>query len=147
MGEDGFFSAGKNILVFQTPWARIGVAICYDLRFPELFRQMALDGAEIIFVPAQFPAVRIDHWDTLLKARAIENQIFIVGVNRIGYDPFNRFSGHTCIIDPMGKMRASGGEEEGWVTCAIDLKMLDCVRRELPALQNVKIRPRQDTVH
>jgi predicted amidohydrolase len=134
IAEDGFFHAGKNTLVFQTPWARIGVAICYDLRFPELFREMALDGAEIIFVPAQFPAVRIDHWDILLKARAIENQVFIAGVNRIGYDPFNRFSGHTCIIDPMGKMRAGGGEEEGWVTGAIDLQMLDCVRIALPTL-------------
>jgi predicted amidohydrolase len=138
MAEDGFFSAGENTLVFQTPWARIGAAICYDLRFPELFREMALDGAEIIFVPAQFPAIRIDHWDILLKARAIENQVFIVGVNRIGYDPFNRFSGHTCIIDPMGKMRAGGEEEEGWITATIDLKMLDCIRRELPTLFNNK---------
>ncbi|MGA1840374.1 MAG: carbon-nitrogen family hydrolase [bacterium] len=134
IGEDRFFHAGENTLVFQTPWARIGVAICYDLRFPELFHKMALDGAEIIFVPAHFPAARIDHWDILLKARAIENQVFVAGVNRIGYDPFSRFSGHTCIIDPMGKMRAGGGEEEGWVTGGIDLQMLNCVRVELPTL-------------
>lgn len=134
IGEDKFFHAGENTLVFQTPWAKIGFAVCYDLRFSELFRKMALDGAEIIFVPAQFPAERVEHWDILLKARAIENQVFIAGVNRIGYDPFNRFSGHTSIIDPMGKMRAGGGEEEGWVTGCIDLKMLDRVRAELPTL-------------
>ncbi|MBN2374545.1 carbon-nitrogen family hydrolase [bacterium] len=132
--EDRFFNAGEDILVFQTEWARIGLAICYDLRFSDQFRSMALEGAEVIFVPAQFPSSRIDHWDTLLKARAIENQVFIAGINRTGQDRVGSFSGHTAIYDPMGRMIAGGSEGEGWIAGSIDLGEIDRVRRELPAL-------------
>ncbi len=134
MDEDEFFSPGEKIVVFNTPWTRIGVAICYDLRFPDLFQSMALGGAEMIFVPAQFPSARIGHWDTLLKARAIENQVFMVGVNRIGNDPAGVFSGHTSIFHPIGDLVAAGGEHEGWIAGSIDLKEVNRVRRELPTL-------------
>ena len=134
MGEDGFFCPGETPLVFRTPWARIGVAVCYDVRFSHLFLKMALNSAQIIVVPAQFPAARIDHWDTLLRARAIENQLFVVGVNRIGEDPGNRFPGHSCIIDPMGALLAGNGEEEGWIIGSIDIGEVERARRSLPAL-------------
>jgi predicted amidohydrolase len=134
MGEDGFFHPGETPLVFRTPEARIGVAVCYDLRFSSLFLKLALNGAQVIVVAAQFPAARIDHWDTLLRARAIENQLFVVGVNRTGEDPCNRFPGHSCIIDPLGKILAGGGEGEGWITGSIDIGEVDRVRRSLPAL-------------
>lgn len=133
MGEDDFFSPGEGPLVFNTSRASIGIAVCYDIRFPLLFRSMALEGAEIIFVPAQFPDVRIDHWDILLKARAIENQFFVVGVNRIGDDHTGRFPGHTCIIDPLGRLKTGGAEEGGWVISAIDLGEVERIRQALPS--------------
>ena len=134
MDEDAYFCAGKAPLIFQTPWGKIGVAVCYDLRFSDLFRSLALNGAEIVFVAAQFPAARIDHWDILLKARAIENQVFMVGLNRVGRDPSNEYPGHSCIVDPMGHIRSWGGEAEGWMEGSIDLAEVEKVRRELPAL-------------
>jgi len=133
MGEDEFFSPGEETLVLHTSLARIGIAVCYDIRFPLLFRRMAVEGAEIIFVPAQFPEARIDHWDILLKARAIENQLFVAGVNRIGDDRTGRFPGHTCIIDPLGKLKAGGNEEEGWVVTTIDIGEVEGIRQALPS--------------
>lgn len=134
MGEEGFFSPGESPLVFRTPWARIGIAVCYDVRFSYLFLKLALNSAQIIVVPAQFPAARIDHWDTLLRARAIENQLFVVGVNRTGEDPGNRFPGHSCIIDPNGVLLAGNGEEEGWIIGSVDIGEVERARRLLPAL-------------
>ena len=84
MGEDRFLSPGDKSLVTPTSIGRVGVAICYDLRFPELFRKMALEGAEIICVPAEWPIPRQEHWRTLLRARAIENQLFVVAANCCG---------------------------------------------------------------
>jgi len=134
MGEDRFFSSGERIITFNTPWANIGVAVCYDLRFPDLFQTMAKAGAKVIFLPAQFPSVRIRHWDILLRARAIENQIFMVGVNRVGEDPMGSFSGHTAIFNPMGDLVAGCSVEEGWIIGAIDINEVDRVRRDLPTL-------------
>lgn len=136
MGEDSFFTPGSKILVFDTIWSKMGVAICYDLRFSWLFQSMAFAGAHVIFVPAQFPAVRIEHWDILLRARAIENQLFMVGINRIGRDASGIFSGHTSIYSPTGRLVA-GGEGmtgDGWITGEIDLSEVEKTRKELPTM-------------
>lgn len=86
MNEDKHFVQGNELKTFKTKYGEIGIELCYDIRFPELTRKLTLLSAKIIFIPSEFPRPRLDHWITLLKARAIENQIFVVAVNRIGRD-------------------------------------------------------------
>lgn len=138
--EDKNFFPGHKEHVFETNFGKIGVAICYDLRFPEIFRKMALEGAKIIFVPAQFPHPRRDHWVTLLKARAIENQVFIVGCNRVGGMRLNHF-GSSMIIDPNGTILNEGGEKEEIISEAIYPKMVEEARNKLPVFDIIKNKP------
>jgi predicted amidohydrolase len=118
---------------------KIGLSVCYDLRFPELYRQM---GADLLCVPAAFTAYTgRAHWEVLLRARAIENQAFVLApaqVGRIGPANENRFAwGHACIIDPWGEVLAdAGGEKEGVAVASIHPERLSQVRRDLPALQH-----------
>lgn len=112
MGEDRFLAAGDRTLVLPTSVGRIGVAICYDLRFPELFRKMALEGAEIICLPAEWPKPRQDHWRTLLRARAMENQLFMVATNCCGIQGTLDFFGMSLLLSPRGEVLAEGGEVE-----------------------------------
>ena len=98
MGEDRFLSPGDRTLVVSTSVGRLGVAICYDLRFPELFRKLALDGAEIICLPAEWPTPRQEHWRTLLRARAMENQLFVVAANCCGIQGKLDFFGMSLLL-------------------------------------------------
>ncbi len=98
MEEDKLFKAGREVIVSKN----LGLSICYDLRFPELYQKQSELGARILLVVAEWPSVRIDHWLSLLKARAIETQSFIVGVNRVGTDLY-KFGGHSVIYDPYGE--------------------------------------------
>lgn len=134
--EDKYFLKGGETPVFNTELGRIGVMICYDLRFPELARKLTLMGAEIIFMPSEFPYPRLDHWRTLLQARAIENQIYFVAVNRVGSDNHNAFFGHTSVIDPWGELIAGSGDEECIVTAEIDLSKIYKVRKKITCLDN-----------
>src|SRR5438477_10736462 len=121
---------------------RIGLSVCYDLRFPELYRKMADEGADILSVPAAFTAYTgRAHWEVLLRARAIENQAYVLApaqVGRIGPANENRFAwGHACLVDPWGEVIAdAGGEEEGMAIAPIHPARLSQVRRDLPALQH-----------
>jgi predicted amidohydrolase len=125
MGEDAFFTPGQNCPVFDTPLARVGICICYDLRFPSQFADLAGRGAEIILVPARFPHPRLDHWQILLRARAIENYLFTAGCNCIGAYGRNLFCGHSCIVSPWGETLAEAGEREGTVMAEIDLAQVE----------------------
>ncbi|MBU0686493.1 MAG: carbon-nitrogen family hydrolase [Candidatus Margulisbacteria bacterium] len=136
-GEDAYFEHGKSILVLKTKFGVISVALCYDLRFPELIRAKTLKGAEIIFVPAQFPKPRSDHWEIILRARAIENQIFVVGVNRIGGQKLKHF-GKSMVINPNGKIMDMLEEEEGVLFSEIDLDEIAKVRDFMPHLKHRK---------
>lgn len=111
-GDHRFFTPGKNLRTFTAlvrgAHVRCGVVICYDLRFPELIRALAVRGLDLLFVPARWPAVRDDHWKTLLKARAIENQIFVVGCNARGDE-----GGWSYVFDPVGRMVFSSRGKEG----------------------------------
>jgi predicted amidohydrolase len=113
--ENACFTSGEAPIVCRTAIGPIGLMICYDLRFPELCRSLALQGARIVLVSAQWPEARIDHWDLLLRARAIENQVFIVACNRVGRDGDLIFNGHSQIISPWGNvltiLKNSGGED------------------------------------
>ncbi len=121
--------------------ARIGLSVCYDLRFPELYR--ALAGVEVIAVPSAFTlATTRDHWDVLLRARAIENQAFVVAANQIGaFLPGHRSGGRSAIVDPWGVVLARAPDRETHVIADLDLTQLERVRRELPALAHRRLAP------
>ena len=131
------YGRGGDVLTF--PWEGIRVApfVCYDLRFPEVFRHAVRLGAELFCVLANWPAVREDHWVTLLKARAIENQAYVVGVNRCGHDPSLSYGGRSLIFGPRGELLADGGTDEGMVGARLDMDTLRQYRREFPALDDI----------
>ena len=131
MEEDKYFLPGDEAHVFDLPWGKSALAICYDLRFPELFRRYALAGAGIVFLPAEWPYPRLMHWQTLLRARAIENQFFMVACNRVGQSGDWSFFGHSAIYDPSGELMVGAGEEETLLTADIDLEAVDEVRRAI----------------
>ncbi len=115
-----------------------GLSVCYDLRFPELFRILALRGARILTVPSAFTAATgRDHWEVLLRARAIENQVFVLAPNQIGTAPphFDSF-GHSAIVDPWGEVLAMAPDEECFVVADLDPGAQDRIREELPSLAN-----------
>lgn len=112
--------------------------ICYDLRFPELWRPAAAAGAEIFTIGASWPNARQHHWRALLIARAIENQVFVVAANRVGDDPHLSYSGGSMILSPMGEVLAEAGEEETVLEADLDLAGLRRWRAEFPALRDLK---------
>ncbi len=133
-GEGRSFARGREVVTF--PWGGFVVApfVCYDLRFPEIFRVAALRGATVLAVIANWPAPREEHWLALLAARAIENQAYVVGVNRCGRDPHVGYSGRSRIVDPRGRVVAEGGSGECVVSAELDLDALQAYRREFPVL-------------
>ena len=137
-GEAKYFASGNQIFMTHIQGFKVAVLICYDLRFPELFREAVKSGAEIFVIIASWPEVRSSHWCTLLEARAIENQAYVVGVNRCGKDPKNNYSGQSRIIDPWGTILADAGSTEGVVSFEIDREVLLLYRRDLPFLKDAR---------
>ncbi len=133
--------AGTTAVVADTPWGGLGLTICYDLRFPELYRLLAARGARLIAVPAAFTReTGKDHWHVLLRARAIENQCWIFAPAQFGFHGGKRASyGHALIADPWGVVVADAGEREGFALAAVDLAYQDTVRRNLPCLTHRKL--------
>jgi len=136
MDEHQYLAAGDQPVTVDLPFGRAGLAICYDLRFPELFRGYALTGAKIVFLPAEWPHPRLSHWQTLVQARAIENQIFMVAVNRVGRDPRNEFFGHSLVVDAWGEVLAEAGEGEELITVEVDPAQVEESRRRISILQD-----------
>lgn len=134
MKEDYFLKAGNATLLCNTSVGKIGVLICYDIRFPELARKLTLEGAEILAIPAEWPHPRLEHWRTLLKARAIENQLFVIATNRCGRQGMVRFCGNSMIVNPWGEIMAEAGEKEETITADIDLSHVARYREDMPAL-------------
>jgi predicted amidohydrolase len=134
--EDIYLVPGVDASVFELPWGRSALAICYDLRFPELFRKYALAGAVVVFLVAEWPRPRLTHWQTLLAARAIENQFFVVACNRVGESAGWSFFGHSAVYDPSGAMVAGAADEETLLTTSIDLDMVDQVRRSMTVFED-----------
>lgn len=137
--EDKFYAGGDEPVITKINQTKIGLSICYDLRFPELFRLYAKQKAEIIINIANWPIDRIEHWKCLLKARAIENQCFMIGVNRIGEDPFCKYNGFSAVFDPMGNEIIINENEEKIITCEIDLNKVTEVRTTLPFLNDIRL--------
>ena len=136
MNEDRYLGAGNATLVAEVGGIKIGAGICYELRFPELARSLALQGAQILAYPAEFPHPRLAHWRTLLIARAIENQLFVVACNRVGQDDSYQYFGHSLVIDPWGEVLAEGTEEEAVITADLKLDLIREVRERITCFQD-----------
>jgi predicted amidohydrolase len=127
--EAEFYEGGNEIFVFNLDQWDIATLICYDLRFPEIF-QIASKKASLITVAANWPESRISHWETLLRARAIENQCYIAGVNRVGSGDGIKYCGHSLVIDPLGNVIAEGKDEEKLIVCEINIENVYNIRKD-----------------
>lgn len=137
--ESDFIQAGENLVAVQTPFGCIGLSICYDLRFPEQFQKLRHMGAEILTVPSAFTYVTGQaHWEVLLRARAIENQCFVLAANQGGeHTPSRKSWGHSMIIDPWGEILAEKSEQgQGLAIADIDLQQLYDRRQAMPVMQH-----------
>jgi len=132
MDEHLHLKAGHTDSLFELEGEVCSGFICYDIRFPEWIRKHTLSGAKVVFVVAEWPLARLNHWRTLLLARAIENQCYVVACNRVGDDPKNTFAGHSMIINPWGEILAEAGESEEIITGEIDLQKVSEVRKHIP---------------
>lgn len=136
--ESAFTAPGQEIVVVNTPFGRLGMAVCYDLRFPELFRAMRSQGAEIISLPSAFTKVTgAAHWEPLLRARAIENQVYMLAPNQWGKHNDGRETwGQSMIVDPWGEIIAQQQEGVGVISAALDLHKLQAIRAKMPVGQH-----------
>jgi predicted amidohydrolase len=137
-GEDRHYEAGEDVAVFEVSGLRAALFICYDLRFPEAFRRAARRGADFFVVIANWPEVRQEHWRVLLEARAIENQAFVLGVNRTGRDPKHAYAGGSRLVDPRGRVLFEAGGGEGVFGAPIDPSAAAAWRAEFPALRDMR---------
>lgn len=144
MHEDKHFKPGSKLVVEDLPWGKSGFAICYDIRFPELYRSYALKGAEMVFSPVAFPIERAFQWNHLVRARAIENQMFMVTASQVGTASIKgigdvKFMGGSVIIDPLGKTVIEAGDTgEVLLTGSIDLKMVENTRNFMQIFKDRK---------
>ncbi len=136
--ESARMLAGEKAVLAHTPKVDIGLSVCYDVRFPQLYRALAQAGASILTVPAAFTSVTGEaHWHTLLRARAIENGCYVLAPAQTGAHPGGRKTyGHSLIIDPWGTVLADAGEHAGIITATLDLAMVKNIRARLPSLQH-----------
>lgn len=129
--EDMFIERGSEIVSTEISGFDIGLAVCFDLRFPELFRKLSIRGSRLVLVSAQWPKERLDHWRLLNTARAVENQIYIAAANASGRAGMTTFAGHSMIVDPRGRILAEGDEKESLVWADIDFSVVDSARKEV----------------
>lgn len=137
--EDQFFDPGRKPARTKVKSWQVGLSICYDLRFPELYRKYGKKKAHLIVIIANWPDTRIEHWRTLLKARAIENQCYVAGINRVGDAQGLHYNGFTSIFDPMGKEIVAVENEERIIIETIDKNYVQEVRKEFPFLDDIHL--------
>ncbi|MGM9988017.1 MAG: carbon-nitrogen family hydrolase [Bacillaceae bacterium] len=137
MEEHYYLHSGSQLGLFQLDNIMCGANICYDIRFPEWFRSHIYHGAIVMFVVAQWPSQRMMHWETLLKARAIENQCYVIACNRVGTDINNQFVGHSMIINPWGEIVVLG-QQESIVYGSIDIDKVNQARRKIPIFEDCR---------
>ncbi|MCI0666700.1 MAG: carbon-nitrogen hydrolase family protein [Methylococcaceae bacterium] len=139
--ESDTIEAGRQPLVVDTPFGRLGLAICYDLRFPELFRTMLADGVDLIAIPSAFTAkTGLAHWEVLVRARAVENLCYVIAPNQGGFHLNGRQTyGRSMIVDPWGRVVAEMASGPGSVTAEIDPEMLARVRGSFPVLEHRRL--------
>ena len=136
MQEHRYLAPGDRATLCPTPWGPTGLAICYDLRFPELFRTMALAGAVLFILPAQWPVKRVEAWLLLARARAVENELFVAACNRVGDDGEVTFPGRSCVVDPWGHVLVEGDDSERLLTAQVDLREMRKARRYLTVYED-----------
>jgi predicted amidohydrolase len=134
--EAQLLQAGERISVADTPFGRVSGTTCYDLRFPELWRGIVDLGAQIVIVPAAWPAARLEHWRLFTSVRAVEEQVLLVACNAAGTQSGVRLGGHSRVIDPWGTVLAEAGEEEGITFCDADPSIVSAVREDFPVLSD-----------
>jgi len=138
--ESRHYAPGAELALFRWGRVRVGMFICYDLRFPEVFRMAAQRGAEVLLVIANWPGKRHAHWTALLRARAIENQAYCIGVNRCGSDPQTDYHGGSMVINPWGETVCEAGPDEELLSAEVDLAALKRIRKNFPVLRDARTR-------
>ncbi len=138
MREDRFLTPGHTADVFQLHDVTAATMICYDLRFPELSRRFANHGAQLLFVPSEWPSVRQEHWEILVRARAIENQAYVIAVNMCGENSQDTFRGQSLVIDPWGETVVKGGETPEVLLATVNLDIVVDVRRRMSVLKDIR---------
>jgi len=138
--ESKHYAPGSEIALFSWRKCKVALAICYDLRFPELFRMAVQRGANVLVVIANWPAKRQSHWTALLRARAIENQAYVIGVNRCGKDPRHDYHGGSAVINPWGQTMAEAGRGETLMSAQLDVNAIKKIRSDFPVLRDIRSR-------
>jgi len=134
--ETQILTPGESVTVVDTPLGKIGLATCYDLRFPELFRRMADQDVEILLVCSAWPYPRLEAWQMLNRVRALENQCFLVSANSVEMNQGARFAGHSMVVDPWGTIIAGGGDKEVILKTELNMDEVRTARKEFPVLKN-----------
>ena len=134
--EEKWLEAGDQLVLAETPWGPVGLSICYDLRFPEMFRPYAVAESRLLLIVAEWPERRVAHWSKLLQARAIENQMFVAGVNKVGESQGAKLGGRSAIVDPWGVPLTEGNDTEMLLTAEVDLRESEKARRYIPVLRD-----------
>ncbi|MHA2378528.1 MAG: nitrilase-related carbon-nitrogen hydrolase [Candidatus Thorarchaeota archaeon] len=136
--ERDIFDGGDKIVLFDLPGIKVGVEICYDIRFPEVTRKLALEGAELVLIPAAFPDPRAAHWDNLMMARAIENQLFVAAANRVGEAFDNKtYFGHSQVVDPWGVRLTRINSARQIFSTVADTSMIESVREQITCYADI----------
>lgn len=133
--EPEYFAAGDEAVVVSTELGALGLALCYDLRFPGLFQRMAAKGAEVFLVAAQWPAVRVAHWRALTEAAALQNLAYVVAANGVGMCGADALAGHSALVSPWGERVAVAGDGEEILFATMDLTRVAEARGKLPVFQ------------
>jgi len=136
--ESQHYVPGREIVLFDWNGVRVCPFICYDLRFPEIFRRATKMGAEMFALIANWPSMREDHWVTLSRSRAIENQAYVAATNRCGNDPWLPYPGRSLIADPHGKVLVDAGGGEGVISAEVDVELVRSWRRDFPILADMR---------
>jgi len=135
LNEEQYFKPGNQLIISDTDWGKIGLAVCYDLRFPDMFRAYGVKGVEIILIVGEWAQKRISHWCDLLRARAIENQCFIAAVNKSGISKGENLGGFSAVINPMGEYLTQGNNQEELLFAEINLDEVSKIRRWMPVFE------------
>jgi predicted amidohydrolase len=138
-GEDEHYTAGEKPVTAEAAGVKTGLAVCYDLRFPELFRFYGKDEVPLIVIIANWPRQRIAHWRALLKARAIENLCFVAAVNRTGSDPKAVYNGYSSVFSPMGEEILTLPGESAVASIEIDTNEADAIKNKFPFLKDIRL--------
>lgn len=136
MGEDEYYTHGNRLCTFELDGYKMGLVICYDIRFPELTRSLALKGTDMLFMVSQWPKERVFHLKSLITARAIENQMFVVCCNSCGTAGETVYGGSSAVISPLGETLAAAGDAEEILTCSCSMEVLEDIRGRIPVFRD-----------